>query len=565
MIGGMLLYKIFLIFFLSLLHFFIIILIFLPIFKANSIIFTFSLTPFDICSKFPVQWKYLKLFFIIFQLISSLLIFYYIVNFFDSIFSKHKKSNHISLNRPDLSILIGYSQNDSPIFLNSKSLFQNILITGTIGTGKTSSAMYPFSKQLIEYQSDNKNNKLGMLILDVKGNYYKKIIDFCKSCNRLDDLITIDLSGKYKYNPLHKPDLSASVLANRLKTILLLFSENNSDSFWLDKVEQILEQALKLCRLYNNGYVTFLEIHKLITTPTYYKEKIGLLRNLFIENKLSNSDIYNLLSSIEFFENEFTNLDHRTFAILCSEVTRITNCFISDYSVVNTFSANESELNFNGFSSVVNNGKIVVLNLNISTYRNLSKIIAAYLKLDFQTEVMDRLAKCSDNNFRPVCFISDEYHEYVNISDASFFSQSREAKCINIVSTQSYTSILNTLHDESATKVIIQNLVNKLWLRTDDIFTIEYAQKQLGKTDKIKTSTSISESSKETSYNYILKSFISLDSNISESINTYSQFDYIYDYNYFTQKLETFSCLSFLSDGSKIIPPCKIKLIPYFK
>lgn len=555
------------IFLLSFLQISIIIFIFIPIFKANSLIFCFSLSPFDICSKYPYQWKIIKILFLIFELFSSIIISFYFLKIFKKYLYK-KNNNYKNIYIEDLSklfLLVGSNMDNIPVILNDKSLFQNILITGTIGSGKTSSAMYPFTDQLIKYSHDISSNKLGMLILDVKGNYYQKVYEYCLKYNRLDDLIVIDLSGKYKYNPLHKPELKPSILANRLKTILLLFSENNSDSFWLDKAEQILEQCIKLCRLYNNNYVTFLEIHKLVTEPLYYREKIEILRNKFIKNAFSTTEIYNLATSIEFFEKEFNNLDSRTLSILKSEITRITNCFISDYNIVETFSSSKDKLNFIGFNSVVNEGKIVVLNLNISTYKNLSKIIAAYLKLDFQTEVMERLAKFPNANFRPVCFISDEYQEYVNSSDASFFSQSREAKCINIVSTQSYTSLLNTLHDEYATKVIIQNLVNKLWFRTDDIFTIEYAQKQIGKTDKLKTSKSISESSKETSYSYIFNSFTSLDSNISESVNTYSQFDYIYDYNFFTQNLETFSCLSFLSDGNSILPPSKIKLFPYFK
>ena len=81
-----------------------------------------------------------------------------------------------------------------------------------------------------------------------------KVLEFAKQFGRQDDVITIELNGKYKYNPLHKPNLKPSVLANRLKTILLLFSKNNSESYWLDKVAQILEAAIKLCRLYNENY-----------------------------------------------------------------------------------------------------------------------------------------------------------------------------------------------------------------------------------------------------------------------------------------------------------------------
>ncbi len=291
--------------------------------------------------------------------------------------------------------------------------------------------------------------------------------------------------------------------------------------------------------------------------------KISLLRNKFLEGKLSSLNIHDLLSSIEFFEKEFNSLDSRTSAILKSEITRITGAFISDYDVLNTFSPSKEELNFFGFEDVVNNGKIVVLNMNISEYNNLSKIIAAYLKLDFQTEVMSRLAK-DEPVSRSVCFISDEYHEYITDTDANFFAQSREAKCINIVATQSYTSLLNAINNQYTVKVIIQNLINKFWFRTDDTFTIEDAQKQLGKEEKTKYSQSISESSKNQKNSYLSNILSYEKPNFSESLNTYTQFDFIFDTNFFTQSLNTFYCLSFLSTGNKIIPPKKLKLIPYF-
>ena len=287
------------------------------------------------------------------------------------------------------------------------------------------------------------------------------------------------------------------------------------------------------------------------------------MRRLFLENKFSESQIYNLHTALNFFEKEFNHLDERTLNILKSEITRITNCFVSDYEVSNTFCPKREDINFKGFEDVINSGKIVVLNMNISEYKNLSKIIAAYLKLDFQTEVMKRLSK-KQNSYRPVAFISDEYSEYVTTTDSNFFSQSREAKCINIISTQSYTSLLNSLNNKYSVEVIVQNLVNKFWFRSDDIYTLESAQKQSGKIEKIKNSHTYSESARETNYNFFMDSLNSKNSNISESINTYSQLDYIYDTNFFTQSLETFSSLCFLSDGSKIISNSKIRMIPIF-
>lgn len=554
--------------------------IFSSIFFSNEIIIEYGITPFNIVTEQPVLWHYIKILFIISYIFSSLIIsnsFFSIIKNFKCKSAKSKKHSHkthikkenypfLTPNNNSLSLLVGKSElTDNNIYLSEKSLYQNILITGTIGSGKTSSAIYPFTKQLIAYMHNNEAKKLGMLILDVKGNYSSKVLEFAKLYNRENDVIVIELNGKYKYNPLDKPNLKASVLANRLKTILLLFSKNNSESFWLDKAEEVLKESIKICRLYNNNYVTFEELHKLISQPNYYKEKIELLRQKFIASQFNEAQVYDLLTAITFFEKEFLLLDSRTLSILKSEITRITNCFISEYEILNTFSPPISDINFKGFEDVINKGKIVVLNMNISEYRNLSKIIAAYLKLDFQSEVLMRLAKSENNNFRSVCFISDEYHEYCVDTDADFFAQSREAKCINIVATQSYTSLLNTLNSQSTVKVITQNLINKLWFRTDDIFTIEDAQKQIGKEDKEKISKGITENAKETIYSYFTNSLNSKDSNISETISTYIHSDFIYDTNFFTQELQTFTCLGFLSDGNKILKPQKIKLFPYFK
>ena len=544
-------------------------LIFQEIFYSNNILIDFALHPFNICEKYPDLWNFIKISYVL-SFNTSILIISTLI--YSVIFSKQKnnKSDNNLTNidnklNSELNLLVGTDASNNFVYISEKGLYQNILITGTIGSGKTSSAMYPFTRQLIEYKADNKKEKLGLLILDVKGNYHKQVEKYCNLFNRQKDLIVLSLDGNIRYNPLDKTHLKAHILANRLKTILTLFSSKNGEQYWLDKTEQILTECIKLCRLYNNGYVTFLELHKLITIPDYYSSKISILRNMFLAGKLSKEDCFNLLSSIEFFEKEFLKLDSRTMAILKSEITRITGCFISDYQIQKVFCPPKNEINFKGFRNLVNNGKILVLNLNLAEFKNLSKIIAAYLKLDFQTEVMSRLSYYNNDNFRSVAFISDEFHEYVTSTDADFFAQSREAKCINIVTTQSYTSLLNSLDNQNTAKAIIQNLVNKFWFRTDDIFTIEDAQKQLGKEEKTKTSKTISENAKTTSFNIITKKFNSLDSNLSESINSYTQFDYIFDTNFFTQELQTFSCLAFLSTGNSIIPPQKLNMIPYFK
>ena len=461
-----------------------------------------------------------------------------------------------------LEILIGFNEQKQPVYLDEKALFQNILITGSIGTGKTSSGMYNITKQLISYNSYN-DKKMGMLILDVKGNYYDFVRKEAIKNGRLQDLVCIDISGDTYYNPIDKTELSSDIIAGRLKEILLLFSKNNTESFWIDKAGMLLSEVIKFIRLYNENYVTFYEIHKIINDIDYYLKMKKNIKSKLIKNKYSEEDVFNINSSVDYIEKEFLKLDERTKGIIIAEISRITGIFVLNYDINRTFCPEKNKINFKGFRDVIDNGKIVVLKMNISKYGDISRIIASYLKMDFQREVLMQVTRKNKENIRKTAFISDEYQEYITKNDAEFYAQSRETMCINVVATQSYSSLYNTLKDEFATDVIIQSLVNKIWYRQDDIRTIEKAQKVIGKEEKEKVSQTMSESSKEANYNYILKKFVTQNSNLSESINKYKVLEEKFDMKEFSYNLKVFEAIALISYKNKN-SVLKIKMLPYF-
>ena len=180
---------------------------FSKIFITDSLIFPFAIYPFDICRKYPYIWNLIKKVYIISFLISNLIIERIIyVRFIEPKNINQNKKSKINLknSEPTLKILIGKDNEQRNIYIEENGLYQNILITGTIGSGKTSSALYPMTKQLIEYKANNFKEKFSMLILDVKGNYYKQVLKFAKNAGRIKDVIIIEIGGKYKYNPLDK-------------------------------------------------------------------------------------------------------------------------------------------------------------------------------------------------------------------------------------------------------------------------------------------------------------------------------------------------------------------------
>ncbi len=451
-------------------------------------------------------------------------------------------------------LYIGVDENSNSVYLNQNSLFQNILITGAIGSGKTSSTIYPFLEQLIMYP-----NVCG-LILDVKANMYSTINSLCKKNTR--KLVVIEVGGKYKYNPLDKPNLKAHVLADRLVSILKLFSnEKCTDTYWFDKAGQMLTESIKLIRLYNNNYVDFIELHKIVTSPKYIEEKIEIVKQLFLNNKLNTSMQFDFNTLLTYFKNEYIYLDSKILSIILSEITRLTLVFVNDIEVQATFCPKRKEITFRGFENIFKNNEIVLLNISIGQYPNLSKIICTYLKLDYQTEILKR----NITTISPSFFVCDEYQEYLTSNDANYFSLSREYMAINIVSTQSYSSLLNTLNNEHTLNVLIQSFVNKIFLRTDDIYTIEQCQKLFGKEDKIKISNSISENAQETNYNYLLRIMRSKKSNISQSLSSYTYQDNIYDTKDFSLRLNNFEAIVYLSQGTHMLKPMKIKLKPFFR
>ena len=90
----------------------------------------------------------------------------------------------------------------------------------------------------------------------------------------------------------------------------------------------------------------------------------------------------------------------------------------------------------------------------------------------------------------------------------------------------------------------------------DTVFAIVKKAKE----DKEKIFRSISENAKSTSYSYVTHSLNSSDSNISESISSQLSYEYKYDTKFFTQELQTFSALAFLSPDLASFTPFSILL-----
>ena len=368
----------------------------------------------------------------------------------------------------------------------------------------------------------------------------------CKRCGRYEDLKIISKNSNIYFNILN-PQTSSLELAARVKQVLeLLSNKNNSDPYWLDKVQNFLTNIFVIMKYLNKFNI--LELHRLVTEEKYLKQTIDSVRENTYKTPPNDKLAFELANAINFINREFEQLDLRVKSIIKSEITRFTTPLITEYDVYNQFcnKGEKEEITFN-------NKNIIVLSISIGENRVLSKILATIVKLEFQKYVLSNIS-----NSTPIFFIADEFQEFVNVADSQFLSLSREAKCMNIISTQSYSSLKSTLKDEEGANVIIQNLVNKIWFRNDDNYTVSEIIKQLGKRNVVRENKSISESGTE-SKKYIFKDgFKNTKSSISKTLNYIETKENEYDENFFTRELKTFEALALLVGKDGIEEPKRI-------
>lgn len=468
---------------------------------------------------FKFFYLFLSLYFIIF-ITQKIFIFY-------SKFNLRKENLNYAKN--DEKIYVG-KYNDEKFYVDIKGLYQNLMITGSIGSGKTSSAISNILDGLIK-------NKLSGLIIDVKGNFYDRVLNIAKKYNFENKIIKISLDSNFLYNPLLNENISNFEKSQDIKKILNEISNSNeSEPFWLDKASSYIQDFLNFMDFYECTK-NFYELHKLVNNEEYLFEKIEEIKENVLKNKYDEEKLFILNTSINNIKYEYLKLDERTIGIIRAEITRITSVFVNDYEIYNKFCKGINALNFNS--------NIYVLSLNFGKYRNLTKVISTYLKFEFQRFVLM-------NGNRNTFFLADEYQEIANAEDAHFFSLSREYNCINVISMQSYTSLRNAIRNDNASNVIIQNFINKIWFRNDDIYTIEQIIKYGGKILKENKGTSYTQNGQNTRYNAFTNNFKNYKSGISKSLTYNLKEDYKFNEKMFSLDLNTFEAVCTFSDGNKV-------------
>jgi hypothetical protein len=153
-----------------------------------------------------------------------------------------------------------------------RGLFTGIAVFGAVGSGKTSSCLYPFAEQILSYKAFNKDERIGGLVLEVKGDFCRRVKEILERHGRGEDYIEISLDSEYRYNPLHN-DLDAYALAFSIASLLNNLFGRGKEPFWQQAYTNLVKFIILLYKV-AYGYVTLFDVYHCAISPPFLEQRI---------------------------------------------------------------------------------------------------------------------------------------------------------------------------------------------------------------------------------------------------------------------------------------------------
>lgn len=210
--------------------------------------------------------------------------------------SKHESRSHRGqlapypdpAKRSSLSVVIGEvhhpkkpkpATNPCWLTIPERGLYTGIAIVGAIGAGKTSGCMYPFAEQILAFRHEDAGHRIGGLILEVKGDFCRKVRLMLTKHGRESDYIELSLDSRYRYNPLHN-DLEAYALAYGIASLLNNLYGRGKEPFWQQAYTNLVKFIILLHKVLYD-YVTLFDVYECAINPDLLEKRIAEGRRIY--------------------------------------------------------------------------------------------------------------------------------------------------------------------------------------------------------------------------------------------------------------------------------------------
>jgi hypothetical protein len=169
----------------------------------------------------------------------------------------------------------------SPTWLTipQRGLYTGVMILGAVGSGKTSACMYPYVRQLLHWRPADPVQKIGGLVLEVKGDFCRQVQRILAEGGRASDYLEVGLDTGVSYNPLHN-DLDPYAVAYAIASLLNNLFGKSKEPFWQQAYTDLLKFVISLRRI-TDGYTTIAEVYHYIIDDALIDKNLRTLKDQF--------------------------------------------------------------------------------------------------------------------------------------------------------------------------------------------------------------------------------------------------------------------------------------------
>lgn len=347
--------------------------------------------------------------------------------------------------------------------VNEKAMFTNLFALGGIGSGKTATVLKPMLEQALYKFPKDPSRKVGLFVIDgTKGSLTEHVIERAKLAGREADIVEIKPGGAWSYNPVAEG--SPTALATKLVAALEVMTAQESHSYYKKMQREFAENSFQiLTDVLGEGRFTLKDLYNFICDPTTQKQ--------FLEAAAPKDSI-----SSRWFKNQWANEDPREQMMLTKGFRADLSLFVRD-ELAPTFAVADSS--FPGWKRFLDEGKIVIFNMDLSTWGELTRAMGIFLLMDFQRAMIARsqpsFKRAGGNTERLVLCAIDECWAFMNPGIGEFTAVSRESRCCTFGLTQSLGQFPLAYRD-----TMVANFRTALVLPVQDPLTMETYSRLFG-------------------------------------------------------------------------------------
>ena len=420
------------------------------------------------------------------------------------------------------------------------ALYTGVLVTGGVGSGKTSAVAYPVLRQLLGFRRevpirradgslDRAPWTFSGLVMDEKGDFTRAASEYAAEWGRQDDMIRIAPGGKWIWNVIYNPNLPAWAVAYQLGWILRNFNKGavGNDPFWENAPKELFTDYLGLLDDAQGYYTLFDYLETLVDDLRQNElhqeamgrfaddpEKLGEIERRWKSiTKRREGMSVNLRGSLEACAR--AGIDMFRFAELRRTFCPTKEEYFEHDPVAHVLRPCANV--FTGFDQILDYGRIVGLEMPKQIYFDAAVFIQVALKSQWQDAVLRRETITADGTlmmpprfaekigYCPTFMMADEAQQSATPRDAEFKAVCRLKRASMWELTQSHGSIkgafgaTNQIH--AAT--YFQNSMTHIYLRQSDIDSMKLIQEECGKKLVQKTSLAVTEGGASSELSYL--------------------------------------------------------------